>query len=78
VRGPFGRLLICEPVLELGWTVAETPKAAGVSPSAAHKWVRRHREGGFPACTTDLAGPGTALMPFPLARWSGSCEPAGV
>jgi transposase InsO family protein len=40
-------LLICERVLELGWTVAETAKAAGVSRATAHKWVRRYREEGL-------------------------------
>lgn len=40
---PFGRLLIAERVLELGWTVAETAKAAGVSRATAHKWVSRCR-----------------------------------
>jgi transposase InsO family protein len=43
---PFGRQLICERVLELGWTVAETAKAAGVSRATAHKWVRRYQEEG--------------------------------
>jgi transposase-like protein len=42
----FGRLLIVQRVDELGWTVAETAKAAGVSRSTAHKWVRRYREEG--------------------------------
>ena len=44
---PFGRRLICERVLELGWTVAETATAAGVSRATAHKWVRRYREEGL-------------------------------
>jgi transposase InsO family protein len=43
---PFGRLLIAQRVEELGWTVAETAKAAGVSRSTAHKWVRRYRSEG--------------------------------
>ena len=43
---PFGRLLICERVLELGWTVAETAKAAGVSRATCYKWLRRFREEG--------------------------------
>ena len=43
---PFGRLLIVQRVLELGWTVAEAAKAAGVSRATAHKWVRRYRQEG--------------------------------
>jgi len=43
---PFGRLLIVQRVDELGWTVAEAAKAAGVSRSTAHKWVRRYRSEG--------------------------------
>jgi transposase InsO family protein len=44
---PFGRRLIVERVLELGWTVAETASAAGVSRATAHKWVRRYRQEGL-------------------------------
>jgi transposase InsO family protein len=43
---PFGRLLLAQRVDELGWTVAETAKAAGVSRATAHKWVRRYRSEG--------------------------------
>ncbi len=43
---PFGRTLIVQRVEELGWTIAEAAKAAGVSRATAHKWVRRfHDEG---------------------------------
>jgi transposase-like protein len=45
---PFGRLLICERVLDLGWTVAEAAKAAGVSRATAYKWARRYLEEGLP------------------------------
>jgi len=45
---PFGRRLIVERVLELGWTVAETATAAGVSRATAHKWVKRYLEEGLP------------------------------
>lgn len=44
---PFGRLLIAERVLEIGWTAAEAATAAGVSRATAHKWVRRYREEGL-------------------------------
>ncbi len=40
---PFGRLLIVHRVDELGWSVSEAAKAAGVSRATAHKWVRRYR-----------------------------------
>jgi transposase InsO family protein len=43
---PFGRLLIVQRVEEMGWTVAATADAAGVSRATAHKWVRRYREQG--------------------------------
>lgn len=39
---PFGRLLLAQRVVELGWTAAEAAKAAGVSRPTAHKWVRRY------------------------------------
>jgi transposase InsO family protein len=42
----FGRTLIVQRIEELGWTVAETAKAAGVSRATAHKWIRRFRDEG--------------------------------
>jgi len=45
---PYGRLLICERVLELGWTVAETAKAAGVSRATAHRVGPSLSRGGTP------------------------------
>jgi transposase len=44
---PFGRRLIVERVLELGWTVSEAATAAGVSRGTAHKWVKRYRQEGI-------------------------------
>jgi transposase InsO family protein len=39
--------LIVYRVTELGWPVARAAEMAGVSRATAHKWLRRHREGGL-------------------------------
>ena len=44
---PFGRWLIVHRVTELGWPVAHAAEMSGVSRATAHKWLRRHREGGL-------------------------------
>lgn len=68
---PFGRLLIVQRVHELGWTVAGTVKAAGVSRATAHKWVRRYREQGLPGLEDRSSRPlrcPHALPPREVAR----------
>jgi len=68
---PFGRLLIVQRVHELGWTVAETAKAAGVSRATAHKWVRRYREDGIAGLEDRTSAPRRcphALPPREVAR----------
>ena len=42
---PSSRRLICERVLEQGWSVAQAAEAAGCSARTAARWLRRHREG---------------------------------
>jgi len=42
---PSSRLLICERVLEQGWTVARAAEAAGCSARTAAKWLARFRSG---------------------------------
>ncbi|MGH2590868.1 MAG: leucine zipper domain-containing protein, partial [Actinomycetota bacterium] len=44
---PFGRWLIVHRVNDLGWPVARAAEMSGVSRATAHKWLRRHREGGL-------------------------------
>ncbi len=68
---PFGRLLIVQRVHELGWTVAETATAAGVSRATAHKWVRRYRQGGVAGLEDRSSAPRHcphALAPRQVAR----------
>jgi transposase InsO family protein len=43
---PVGRELLAHRIDDLGWTPKEAADAAGVSRQTAHKWLRRHREGG--------------------------------
>lgn len=42
---PSSRRLICQRVLDEGWTLAQAAKAAGCSERTAAKWLKRHREG---------------------------------
>jgi transposase InsO family protein len=39
--------LIVHRVTELGWPVARAAEMSGVSRATAHKWLRRHQEGGL-------------------------------
>jgi transposase InsO family protein len=43
---PFGRRLVVERVDVLGWSAAETARAAGVSRQTVYKWLARFREEG--------------------------------
>ncbi len=62
---PFGRLLIAERVLELGWTAAEAARAAGVSRATAYKWVRRYREEGSAGLEDRSSRPGRCAHALP-------------
>ena len=42
---PSSRRLICQRVVEEGWTLVTAAEAAGCSERTAAKWVRRYREG---------------------------------
>ena len=42
---PSSRRLICQRVLEEGWTIASAAEAAGCSERTASKWLKRYREG---------------------------------
>jgi transposase InsO family protein len=42
---PSSRKLICQRVLEDGWTIARASEAAGCSERTAAKWLRRYRDG---------------------------------
>jgi transposase InsO family protein len=43
---PKGRLLLCQRVIERGWSLAAAAEAAGVSERTAGKWVGRYRAEG--------------------------------
>ncbi len=44
--GPKGRLVICQRVLDQGWSLTEAAEAAAVSERTASKWVSRYRSEG--------------------------------
>ena len=43
---PFGRKLLVDRILELGWPVAQAAESVGVSRQTAYRWMRRWREEG--------------------------------
>ena len=44
----LGRRLLCTRITELGWTVTDAARAAGISRQTAHKWLRRFSLWGEP------------------------------
>ena len=43
----FGRLLLVQPITELGWPPAQAAEAVGVSRATAYKWLARYRQHGM-------------------------------
>ena len=43
---PFGRKLLVDRILELGWPVAQAAESVGVSRQTAYRWMRRFGEEG--------------------------------
>ena len=43
---PFGRRLLVDRILELGWPAAQAAESVGVSRQTAYRWMRRFREEG--------------------------------
>lgn len=54
---PYGRALIAQRVVELGWSVKAAAEAAGVSRTTAYNWVKRYREGGLVAMADRSSAP---------------------
>jgi transposase InsO family protein len=54
---PFGRTLIAQRVVELGWSVKATAEAAGVSRTTVYNWVKRYRAGGLDAMADRSSAP---------------------
>ena len=42
---PFGRRLLVDRIVELGWPVAQAAESVGVSRQTAYRWMRRWRRG---------------------------------
>ena len=43
---PFGRKLLVDRIVELGWPVAQPVESVGVSRQTAYRWMRRFEEEG--------------------------------
>jgi transposase len=54
---PFGRTLIAQRVVDLGWSVKATAEAAGVSRTTVYNWVERYRQGGLAAMADRSSAP---------------------
>jgi transposase InsO family protein len=53
----YGRTLIAQRVVELGWSVKATAEAAGVSRTTVYNWVARYRSGGIDAMADRSSAP---------------------
>ncbi len=74
---PNGRLLMCQRVIEQGWSLAEAAEAAGVSERTCSKWLARYRSEG----RAGLADRSSAPKRIPTARpsqWSRRSPPCGA
>lgn len=56
---PFGRRIVVQRVIELGWTPAATADACGVSRATVYKWLRRYRAEGLPGLQDRSSRPRT-------------------
>jgi transposase InsO family protein len=54
---PYGRTLIAQRVVELGWSVKATAEAAGVSRTTVYNLIHRYREGGLDAMSDRSSAP---------------------
>jgi transposase InsO family protein len=54
---PYGRTLIAQRVVELGWSVKATSEAAGVSRTTVYNWVARYKQGGIEAMADRSSAP---------------------
>lgn len=57
---PFGRLLLVQRVMDLGWLVSQAAGALGISRPTAHKWLNRWRQGGPTALEDRSSRPQTS------------------
>lgn len=78
---PFGRLMLVDRVVRLGWTPASAADAAGVSRATVYKWLRRFREEGSAGLEDRSSRPRscpTALPPRSVQRILGTRRRAKV
>jgi transposase InsO family protein len=62
---PFGRLLLVQRVMELGWAPSTAAEAVGVSRATTYKWLRRYRELGEPGLLDRPSRPGRCPHALP-------------
>lgn len=65
---PKGRLLICERVIEQGWSLTEAAEAAGVSKRTYSKWLARYRTEGEDGLLDRSSAPKRVANRTPEAR----------
>ncbi|HYM90259.1 MAG TPA: leucine zipper domain-containing protein [bacterium] len=64
---PFGRYLLVQRIMELGWTVSAAAASAGVSRETAYKWLRRWQHAGTEGLQDRSARPHTSPRCTPPA-----------
>lgn len=68
----FGRRLIVDRVLVLGWTAAQTAAATGISRATVYKWIRRFKEEGELGLADRSSRPLHSPHALPTAEINGS------
>lgn len=65
---PFGRRLLVDRIVVLGWSVPAAAESMGVSRATAYKWLRRFREGGYQALEDRPSKPRTCPHALPVNK----------
>lgn len=65
---PKGRFLLCQRVIEQGWTRAEAAAAAGISERTAAKWLARFRAEGIDGLVDRSSAPRRSPTQLPAER----------
>ena len=62
---PYGRLVLVQRVIEMGWSPAKAAEAAQVSRATAYKWVRRFKDEGLEGLEDRPSRPGVCPHALP-------------
>ena len=74
----FGRLLLVQRIIELGWPAAQAAQALGVSRATAYKWLARYRALGPAGLADRSSRPHRCPHALSVPRSVGCWRPAGA